>query len=62
MEKLIKDITNKDLYEAGFPDSVGSFMNAFLEEKLHLHPEDYKNKPFSFFKTKYKEWKNSNQK
>jgi hypothetical protein len=58
MEKLIKNITNQDLYEAGFPDSVGSFMNAFLEEELGLKKEEYENKQFSFFKQKYKEWKN----
>ena len=57
--KLLKDVNNKDLHDNYLPDSVGSFLFAFIEEKLKLKWEEVEETmtlgEFIILRKKYKE-------
>ena len=60
--KLLKDVNNKDLYQVGLPDSVGSFMYAFIEDELNLEFKDVENHSLLWLVNEYRKYLANNTK
>ena len=44
LDKKLKDVNNHDLWLCGLPDSVGSFLNNYIEENINKNVDEVKNK------------------